>query len=79
VGAAGPGDGQRLLAVRQVVVGLPAERPEERNGLARAAQGPPDGLRFEERLERLEVGPARNGTHLLQQERPNTVEFQCSK
>ena len=79
VAAPDPGAGERLLGVREVVVRLAAELPEERDALARPRQGAPDGLRLDQRGEPLEPGTPRTRAHLLEQEGANAIEFQCFK
>ena len=76
VGAADPGAGQRLPRVGKVVVGLAADRLEERDALARPGQGLADAGRLDERLEPFEAFPPQSRAHLLKQERPDTVELQ---
>ena len=79
VAAPDPGAGERLLGVREVVVRLAAELPEERNTLARPRQGAPDGLRLDQRSEPFEPGTPRTGAHLLEQKGENAIELQCFK
>jgi hypothetical protein len=76
VGAADASAGQRLSRVEEVVVRLPPDCFQERHAFARAGERQPDSRGLDERVQPLEAFAPQSRAHLLQQERPNTVELQ---
>ncbi len=77
--AGNPGGGQGLHQIGQVVVGLPAEGPEEGHPLGSGLEGLPDPGGIGERLERFDPDPPLDGPRLQKEQRPDLVELQSPK